>query len=42
MAREKQTGNILGMLEPTDKKYGEYGDVRLQSAYPDEVIFRVR
>jgi hypothetical protein len=42
MAREKQTGKILGLLEPTDKKYGEYGDVRLQSAYPDEVIFRVR
>jgi hypothetical protein len=41
-AREKSTGNILGVLQPTDKKYDRFGDLRLQPTYPDDIIFRVR
>ncbi len=41
-AREKSTGNILGVLQPTDKKYDRFGDLRLQPVYPDDIIFRVR
>jgi hypothetical protein len=40
--REKSTQNTLGMLQPTDKKYDLFGDLRLQPAYPDDIIFRVR
>jgi hypothetical protein len=39
-AREKSTGNILGVLQPTDEKYDQSGDLRLKPVYPDEVIFR--
>jgi hypothetical protein len=42
VAREKNTGNILGMLEPTDVRENQSGRLRLLSAYPDEVIFRLR
>jgi hypothetical protein len=41
-AREKRTGNSLGRLEPTDARDNQFGDLRLESVYPDEVIFRAR
>lgn len=39
---EKGEQTISYTLEPTDKKYGEFGREQLKSAYPEEVIFRLR
>jgi hypothetical protein len=42
VAREKNTGNNLGFLQPTEKKYDQFGNLRLLRSYPDEIIFHVR
>jgi hypothetical protein len=42
LVREKRTENILRFLQPANRKYEQFGDLRLQPVYPDEVIFRVR
>jgi hypothetical protein len=39
VAREKNTGNILARLEPTDARENQRGDLRLETVYPSEVIF---
>jgi hypothetical protein len=42
VAREKRTGNSLGRLEPVDAKYNQFGNLRLHTFYPGELILRVR
>jgi hypothetical protein len=42
VAREKSTGNSLGMLFPVDAKNNQFGGLRLRARYSGEVFFSIQ
>lgn len=42
VAREKSTGNSLGMLFPADAKSNQFGGLRLRARYSGEVLFSIQ